>query len=135
LSEAALPLTHGVLSLTLVAMALGFGNGIGSGILMTLGAEVAPPAARSQFLGIWRLCADSGNAGGPLVVSAVAALGSLAAGIVTMGAVGLAAAVALIHWVPRYSPWAHPGTMARHAANQAVAAAPADPGGAHPSRD
>jgi MFS family permease len=135
LSEAALPLTHGVLSLTLVAMAMGFGNGIGSGILMTLGADVAPPAARSQFLGIWRLCADSGNAGGPLVVSAVAALGSLAAGIVTMGAVGLAAAAALIHWVPRYSPWAHPGTMARHAANQAAAAAPADPGGPHPARD
>ena len=116
LSEAALPLTHGVLSLTVVAMAMGFGNGIGSGMLMTIGADAAPIGARSQFLGIWRFCADSGNAGGPLAVSAIAALGSLAAGIVTMGAVGLAAVLALLRWVPRYSPWAHPGTIARLAA-------------------
>ena len=128
LSEAALPLTHGVATLTVVAMAMGFGNGIGSGILMTLGADVAPADARSQFLGIWRLCADSGNAGGPLLVSAIAAAGSLAAGIVTMGAVGLVAAGALIRWVPRFSPWAHPGTMARHAAAAAPSgtAPPAD---------
>lgn len=112
-AEALLPLTRGVASLTAVAMLMGFGNGIGSGILMTLGADAAPPAARSQFLGIWRLCADSGNASGPLVVSVLAGLGSLAAGIVTMGGVGLAAAAALIRWVPRYSRWAHPGTIAR----------------------
>ena len=75
-------------------MLMGFGNGIGSGILMTLGADVAPPETRSQFLGVWRLCADSGSAGGPLVVSAAAALGSLAAGI------------------SRWAPWARGGGRA-----------------------
>ncbi|MGA8114420.1 MAG: MFS transporter [Actinocatenispora sp.] len=115
LSQAALPLTRGVLSFAVVAVLMGFGNGIGSGILMTLGADVAPPGARSQFLGVWRLCADSGNAAGPLAVSAVAGLGSLAGGAVLMGGVGLAATAALIRWVPRYSRWAHPGTIARFA--------------------
>ena len=64
LTQALLPLTHGLASFTVVAMLMGFGNGIGSGILMTLGADVAPPAIRSKFLGVWRLCADSGSAGG-----------------------------------------------------------------------
>jgi MFS family permease len=109
-AQAALPLTHTLTELTVVAMLMGFGNGIGSGILMTLGADVAPPRTRSQFLGVWRLCADSGSAGGPLVVSAAASLGSLAAGIAVMGAVGVAAAGALLRWVPRYSAFATTGT-------------------------
>ncbi|GAA2072505.1 MFS transporter [Actinomadura alba] len=113
LAQAVLPLTDGLVSLTAVAMLMGFGNGIGSGILMTLGADVAPPATRSQFLGVWRLCADSGSAGGPLVVSAAAGLGSLAAGIAVMGGVGVVAAAALLRWVPRYSPFATTGTRSR----------------------
>ena len=113
LTQAVLPLTQGLVSLTVVAMLMGFGNGIGSGVLMTLGADVAPPETRSQFLGVWRLCSDSGSATGPLVVSAAAGLGSLAAGIGAMGAVGIAAAIALIRWVPRYSPFATTGTRDR----------------------
>jgi MFS family permease len=116
LTQAALPLTHGLASLAVVAMLMGFGNGIGSGILMTLGADVAPPDTRSQFLGVWRLCSDSGTAAGPLVVSAAAGLGSLAAGIETMGVVGILAALALLRWVPRYSPFATTGTRTRRAA-------------------
>jgi MFS family permease len=121
-AQAALPLTHTLTGLTVVAMLMGFGNGIGSGVLMTLGADVAPAATRSQFLGVWRLCADSGSAGGPLVVSAAASLGSLAAGIAVMGAVGVAAAGALLRWVPRYSAFATTGT--RRAAALVAAAAP-----------
>ncbi|MEU6655973.1 MFS transporter [Streptomyces sp. NPDC046900] len=113
LSQALLPLTHGLVSLTVIAVLMGFGNGIGSGILMTLGADVAPPESRSQFLGVWRLCADSGGAGGPLVVSTAAGLGSLAAGIVAMGVAGVLAAVALLRWVPRYSAFATTGSRTR----------------------
>lgn len=116
---AALPLTTGVVGLTVVAMLMGFGNGIGSGILMTLGADVAPAEGRSQFLGVWRVFQDTGAAAGPLVVSAVAAAGSLAAGIVTMGAAGLVAAGALAAFVPRWSEHATAGTRARAAAARA----------------
>jgi MFS family permease len=113
LTQAALPLTHGLATLAVVAMLMGFGNGIGSGVLMTLGADVAPPETRSQFLGVWRLCSDSGTAAGPLVVSAVAGLGGLATGIEAMGVAGLLAALALLRWVPRYSPFATVGTRTR----------------------
>ena len=88
-------------------MALGLGNGIGSGLLMTLGADVAPPAARSQFLGAWRLLQDSGVAAGPLVVAGGAALGSLALGVAATGGLALLAAVALGVTVPRWSPHAN----------------------------
>ncbi|WP_248959710.1 MFS transporter [Sphaerisporangium perillae] len=110
ITQGLLPLTNGLVSLTVVAMLMGFGNGIGAGILMTLGADVAPPETRAKFLGLWRLCADSGSAGGPLIVSAAAGLGSLASGITAMGAVGVIAAGALLRWVPRYSPFATRGT-------------------------
>jgi MFS family permease len=112
-------------SFTVVAMLMGFGNGIGSGILMTLGADVAPPAIRSKFLGVWRLCADSGSAGGPLIVSAAAGLGSLALGISAMGVTGVVAAAALLRWVPRYSPFATTGTRSKGSA----AAKDPEPGG------
>jgi len=38
----AMPFTHDARSLLLVAMAIGFGNGIGSGMMMTLGADHSP---------------------------------------------------------------------------------------------
>jgi MFS family permease len=100
---ALLPLTGGLGSLAAVAMALGFGNGIGSGIVMTLGADLAPAGYTVQFLAVWRLLHDSGNAGGPLVVSAGAALGSLAAGVWVMAGGGLVAAALLFVCLPRWT--------------------------------
>jgi MFS family permease len=102
-----LPLTHGIVTLTIVAMAMSFGNGIGAGIMMTLGADTAPTAGRLRFLGIWRFLGDSGNAIGPLIVSAIASMATLAAGIVTTGVVGLAAAFGLYVLVPKYSAYAY----------------------------
>ncbi|MGI5126039.1 MFS transporter [Pseudonocardia sp. CA-107938] len=102
----ALPLTGGIVGLTAVAMVMSFGNGIGSGIVMTLGADVAPPDNRLRFLSAWRVMSDSGNALGPVAVSAVAGAFGLAAGIATVGGVGLLAAAALAVWAPRYSPFA-----------------------------
>lgn len=105
-----LPLTVGIVSLTIVAITMSLGNGIGSGIMMTLGADAAPLNNRVRFLGIWRLVSDSGNAAGPVVVSVIATVWTLAAGIVAIGSAGLFAAVAFAVWVPRYSAFATPKT-------------------------
>jgi MFS family permease len=118
---AALPLTGGIVALTLVAMVMSFGNGIGSGIVMTLGADVAPPDNRLRFLSMWRLMSDTGNALGPVVVSVIASVWALAAGIVAVGAVGLLAAGALRIWAPKYSPFATRAMM--RARREAVGAA------------
>ena len=101
-----LPLTGGAASVIAVALGMGLGNGIGSGIVLTLGADVAPRDATVRFLSQWRLMGDSGIACGPLLVSAVAALGSLGAGIAAAGAIGVLAAAGVARWAPRYSPFA-----------------------------
>lgn len=114
LSIAALPLSRSVGTLSVVAMVMGLANGVGSGLLMTLGADVAPAAVRSQFLGVWRLFQDAGLAAGPLVVSAGAALGSLAAGVLAVAGVGGVAAAVLAVTVPRWS--VHANARTRRAA-------------------
>jgi MFS family permease len=98
-----LPLTTELAGITWAAVLIGLGNGMGAGILMTLGADVAPKVGRAQFLGLWRIWQDTGVAAGPLVVAAGAALGSLAAGVWAMGAVSLTSAGALARWAPRWS--------------------------------
>ncbi|HEV7576109.1 MAG TPA: MFS transporter [Caldimonas sp.] len=95
------PLTHGAMSLLLVSLLIGFGNGIGSGMIMTLGADYSPVAGRAHFLGLWRLMSDIGSTAGPALLSAVTGLVSLAAGISCTGAIGFAAAAVLWYWIPR----------------------------------
>ncbi|MFC4942988.1 MFS transporter [Pseudonocardia sp. GCM10023141] len=106
LSMAVLPLSQEIIGLTAVAMVMSCGNGIGSGIVMTLGADVAPVDNRLRFISMWRLMNDTGNAAGPATVSVVAAVWTLAAGILAVGTGALLAAVALAVWAPRYSPYA-----------------------------
>ena len=96
-----LPLTHGALSVTLVSMLIGFGNGIGSGIVMTLAADTSPAIGRPTFLGVWRELADAGVGIGPLILSGVTALAGLGAGVAVSGGVGFAAAAAMWRWIPR----------------------------------
>jgi MFS family permease len=95
------PFTHGAVGLLLASLLIGFGNGIGSGMIMTLGADYSPIAGRAHFLGLWRLMSDIGSTGGPALLSAVTALVSLAAGIWCTGLLGFAAAAVLWHWIPR----------------------------------
>jgi MFS family permease len=95
-----MPATHGAVTLAFTAMIMGFGNGIGSGIVMTLAADISPEAGRPTFLGIWRELADAGSGAGPVILSVVTAVAGLAAGIVVSGSVGFAAAAALWIWAP-----------------------------------
>jgi len=103
-----MPFTSGVYTLLIAALAIGFGNGIGSGIIMTLGADHSPRHGRAHFLGVWRLMSDIGASCGPALLSLLAASLSLAAGIATIGLIGLAAAGALGHWIPSRVPAEEP---------------------------
>jgi MFS family permease len=126
-----LPLSHGAVTLTVVAVLMSVGNGIGSGIQMTIGADLAPVEGRLGFLSLWRVWADTGNASGPLVLSAIAAVLSLGAGVVGIGLFGAYAAVAMRTWLPRYSPLATRASIRAHAAREVPATpecGPAPPG-------
>lgn len=94
LGMALIPLTGAAGWFTAVALVVGLGNGFGSGIVMTLGADYSPSHARPQFLALWRLQSDTGMLAGPAILSAVTALAGLAAGIWVIAAIaGLGAAV------------------------------------------
>jgi len=97
----AMPFTGGAASLLLVSLLIGFGNGIGAGMVMTLGADYSPDSGRAQFLGIWRFLSDLGSFSGPALLSAITALATLGLGIAATGVLGLAAAAVLWYWIPR----------------------------------
>jgi len=88
----------------IASLVIGFGNGIGSGMVMTLGADYSPSPGRAHFLGVWRLLSDVGASSGPALLSALTATLSLAAGIVSTGLLGLTAAGLLWYWIPRIRP-------------------------------
>ena len=79
---------------------IGFGNGIGSGTMMTLGADLAPKNAVGEFLGLWRLIGDGGFLGGPLAVGNVADWLGLSPAAYTIAAIGLTAAGIFGFFVP-----------------------------------
>lgn len=86
------------------AVVLGVGNGLSSGILLTLGADVAPEKDPAAFLGSWRTLTDAGGAVTPLVVSGVTAVASLSWATGVIGVIGLFGAAAFARWVPRFVP-------------------------------
>ena len=96
-----IPLTGSFMGLLLAALLIGFGNGISSGLVMTLGADFSPDRGRGQFLGLWRFMADAGSTAGPVLLSAVTAVATLAAGISATGILGFAAAAVFAVVIPR----------------------------------
>lgn len=87
-----------------IAMGMSLANGVGSGILMTLGADLAPRDHPAPFLGAWRFTGDFGQAAAPLVISGVTAVASIAVASGVMGVLGLVGAGILLRYVPRYLP-------------------------------
>ncbi|WP_061962911.1 MFS transporter [Demequina aurantiaca] len=101
LGTIALTWTSGALGVTLAAIVLGIGNGWGSGLIMTLAADVAPRATRSVFTGVWSIAQDAGGFVGPMAVSVGAAI-ALPVGFWLVGGVGIATAYGMYRWIP---PW------------------------------
>ena len=87
-----LPLAGSYALLLLIAGLMGAGNGFSSGLVMTMGADLAPRGQSGRFLGIWRLLADVGAASGPLAIGGAAQLLSLAAAGPATGVIGLVGA-------------------------------------------
>lgn len=96
-----LPFTHTALAVGAAACALGFGNGIGSGLVMTLGADFSPDAGRAAFLGLWRQLSETGATVGPLALSGLTAVAGLPAAVTANALLGFAAAGVLAYWPSR----------------------------------
>ncbi len=97
---ALIPLTETFWTLALTTMAMGVANGLGSGTMLTLGADLSPDRGRGEFLGMWRFVGDGGSAAGPMVVGEVAEVAGLHTAPLVVAAVGVLGAVLLATLVP-----------------------------------
>ena len=95
-----IPLTSSYVPFLIAAMMIGFGNGLGSGTMMTLGADLAPRDDVGEFLGVWRLIGDGGASASPMIFGRVADMLSLGPATVVIGVVGLLAAATFFLFVP-----------------------------------
>ena len=89
----------------LLAGAMALANGFGSGIILTMGADLAPADARNEFLASYRLITDIGVAAAPPLLSAITvATGELAMGMASFGALGIAGGLLMWRYIPRFIP-------------------------------
>ncbi|MFE6255892.1 MFS transporter [Agromyces sp. NPDC057865] len=89
---------------TVVAVLFGVANGLSSGVILTLGADLAPKDQPAPFLAAFRTIADAGQAVAPLILAAVTSAVSIMAASATMGVLGFVGAGILWRYVPRYVP-------------------------------
>jgi MFS family permease len=85
------------------SVVIGIGNGLSSGILLTLGADLAPRGNPAPYLAAWRTLTDFGGAAAPLAISAIAAVSLPLASTVT-GVLAVLGAAGFARWIPRYVP-------------------------------
>ena len=84
-----------------VALLMSLANGVGSGIILVIGADLAPKGERNEFLASYRLLVDSGVAAAPLVISVVTALVGLSFAMFTVSGLGIVGALMAYRYVPR----------------------------------
>ena len=99
LSMAILPLWPDLTGMLVFAVVSGLGNGITSGVLLTIGSDVAPEAERNQFIGFWRLELDTGVVLAPVIVGTIAEGVSLSLASLTIMGFGLVGAAILVFYM------------------------------------
>ena len=95
-----MPFTGSFTWLLLAAILMRLGNGIASGTMMTLGADLAPREGTGEFLGLWRLTGDFGGSAGPVVVGNLADLFGLSYSGFALGGIGYLAVGIFLWLVP-----------------------------------
>lgn len=96
-----LPWVAGFASLLAVGVLLGLANGLGTGIVMIIGADLSRGVEhRGQFLGLWRLIGDVGMSVAPLLTGALISFASLAAASFGVAGLGLFGVAMMLTVVP-----------------------------------
>ena len=99
-------LTTNFIWFIVAAIVLAISNGFGSGIVLTLGADLADRRNPAPFLGAFRFTVNTGGAMSPLLISGLTALVSLSFAAAGMGVLGLIGAGLFLRYIPRFVP--HP---------------------------
>ena len=99
-TTALLPLAGSFGPFLAVAMVAGLGNGLGTGIVMTLGGDLSPRYGRSQFLGLWRLVGDVGGVVSPFAIGMIAQSTSMLVACAFSGLLGFVGVALALLFVP-----------------------------------
>ncbi len=94
------PVSYNPVTLALVGLIAGVGNGLGAGIVQTLGADFSPTVGRGEFLGVWRLLSDIGGSAGPAILGAIAGAATLGTASVATGGIGVAGMIVIYLAMP-----------------------------------
>ena len=93
-----------VLVLLLPSLLIALGNGLGSGIVMTLGIDVSPVHGRTGYLAWWNTLLGGGRLLAPLMVTGITVIAPVAVAGTATGALCLAGALWLARTLPRLTP-------------------------------
>ncbi len=95
-----MPFTGTFTGLLFAAIFMRLGNGVASGTMMTLGADLAPREGTGEFLSLWRLTGDFGGSAGPVIVGNLADVFGLGYSGFTLGGIGYLAVAIFLYLVP-----------------------------------
>lgn len=84
-----------------VALVMSLANGVGSGIILVIGSDLAPAGQRNEFLASYRLLVDAGVAATPIVMASITAVFGLAAAMFWLTGTGIIGAIMAHRYLPR----------------------------------
>ena len=96
----ALPFTQDEWGILWIGLAMSIANGLGSGLIMVLGADLAPPDARGEFLSAFRLMIDTSTSITAPILSFAAVTVGLGAGFMFFGVLSLLGAWIMWKHIP-----------------------------------
>ena len=86
----------------ILVLAIALANGIGSGVIMVLGADLAPPESRNEFLASYRMMVDAAMAGSAPVLSLLTAIFGLAGAMSGFGLLAFFGGWLMYRYIPRF---------------------------------
>jgi MFS family permease len=102
LSFFAFNLVHDATGFFVIAIALSLSNALGSGLVMVIGADLAPKDARNEFLAFFRLMNDSGQAATAPAISLLTVIFGLPLAMAGIGVVALGGAIGMWRHISRF---------------------------------
>lgn len=100
LGVALIPFSLSAAGLAFIGGLIGFANALGSGTMLAIGSDIAPPAQRGEFLSVWSLIGDSGMVIAPILIGGIAQALTLNSSSLAIAGAGLGAALLFGRFVP-----------------------------------
>lgn len=96
--------TLALVALMVPTLVIGVGNGLGSGIVMTLSVDVSPVHGRTRYLAWWNTMLGAGRLSAPLIVTGITVVAPIAVAGAVTGALCVGGGVWLARVLPRLTP-------------------------------